>query len=206
MSQTLRGIRRILNVPRVYDVFQSLVGDQHARKAMQDRFIQSLNTDTVLDIGCGTGSMARYLNYSQYVGFDPSERYIQKGRERCYPNSTFIVGDARAVLPEIKEQRFDIVLMVGVLHHLDDQTAISTLKVARQLMGHTARLVTIDPCVDEKSSWIAQRLVAADRGMAIRSLDGVSGLAKQVFPEVNAEICRDLLRIPYSHVVMMCES
>jgi SAM-dependent methyltransferase len=87
---------------------------------------------TVCELGCGPGSNYPFLSNKQYVGIDIGEDYIGHAR-RTYGDH-FLAGDVSASIDWIAE-RFDLVLIHSVLHHLDDEQVVRTLSHARQLLN-----------------------------------------------------------------------
>ena len=83
----------------------------------------------ILEVGCGAGFSAEYLagTYSKYVGVDYSERLVEFAQaQHQKSNIDFVVGDINAI--NFKE-KFDVIVMIGLLHHLDDPSAtLSRLK------------------------------------------------------------------------------
>ncbi len=78
----------------------------------------------VLDVGCGAGFTATYLHghYRRYVGVDYSRPLIDLAkRHNVFPEATFFAGNAKD-LPDI-DDGFDLIVMIGVLHHIDDPAA-----------------------------------------------------------------------------------
>ena len=76
----------------------------------------------VLEIGCGTGAVTRFLadlpHVSQVLGVDPSPVFIAKARELAgrVQNLTFQVADGRALTYE--DRSFDAVLFHTTLCHI----------------------------------------------------------------------------------------
>lgn len=72
---------------------------------------------TLLELGCGAGFTAAYLDgrLERYVGIDYSQQLIALGRHHNEGrNVAFHAADAHAI--ELDEP-FEVVLMIGVLHH-----------------------------------------------------------------------------------------
>jgi hypothetical protein len=65
-------------------------------------------------------------------------------------------------------------------------------------------MVTLDGCFREGQSSIARHLLELDRGAHIRTLEQWVELVKPVFPTLQPCIREDLLRIPFTQVVLEC--
>ncbi|MCC6215679.1 MAG: methyltransferase domain-containing protein [Polyangiaceae bacterium] len=82
--------------------------------------IPPLHGAAILEVGCGAGFSAEYLRgaYSRFVGIDHSEGLVQHARERHgAPGVEFHAVSAARFEPH---EPFDVVLLVGVLHHLEE--------------------------------------------------------------------------------------
>ena len=99
---------------------------------------------------------------------------------------------------------YDIILANGLLHHLDDAQVSEFLSLAARNLKPTGRLVTFDGCYTEDQSRVARTLLDMDRGSHVRNLDAWLELVRPVFPAVQPHLRTDLLRIPYTHLVMEC--
>lgn len=205
MSQITTGIRAILNNPKVYDFFQHLMGGKSARRELVDRYVRPVTGNRVLDIGCGTGNILDYLPDVEYFGFDLSERYINEASRRYQARGHF-----KCALVEQETlggmEPFDIVLAFGLLHHLNDEQALSLMRLACSALHEGGRLVTIDPCFAEGQSLLSRFLVSRDRGQNVRSPKQYRKLACAVFPQakISGEV-RHRLWIPYTHWIMECQ-
>jgi SAM-dependent methyltransferase len=203
VSQITEGLRSVLSVPWVYSLFRSLVFGRR-RQAIFTQYIALRQHDRVLDIGCGPGDvMYSVPDGVTYDGFDLSEAYIAQARKRWGTRGNFRcerVDEASLVAPA----SYDLVLSAGVLHHLEDSEALALFRVAALALKPDARLITIDPCVVPGQSPVARYIISKDRGQNVRDAEGYQRLARQVFGEVTPQVRHDLLRIPYTHLVMQC--
>jgi cyclopropane fatty-acyl-phospholipid synthase-like methyltransferase len=201
MAQVTAGVRRPLSSARFYNVFQSLLGAHHGRTTLAASYVRAKSGDRVLDIGCGTAQILDYLPAVDYCGVDRSRAYIDAARKRFKERATFYCDDVNAInltgLP-----KFDIVLSIGVLHHLDDTEVTTLLTLAKSALRAGGRLVTMDPCYTEHQSRIARFAISRDRGQNIRQDTRYGHLATLVFAHVDTHIRHDLSRIPYTHLVM----
>jgi 2-polyprenyl-3-methyl-5-hydroxy-6-metoxy-1,4-benzoquinol methylase len=94
-----------------------------ARRRRVERTVATLPVEglgRVLEIGCGAGFGAEYLRgrFEQYVGIDHSRRLIEVAREK---NSGHGVSfEASSIAEFDPESPFDVIFMIGVLHHLEN--------------------------------------------------------------------------------------
>lgn len=203
MAQITRGVRAILSYPIIYSSFQSLMGAHKARLNFVRKFVKPFPGMKVLDIGCGPGDILTYLPDVDYRGFDISEEYISQAREKFGTRGEFnckqLQGADLAGLPP-----FDVVLSLGLLHHLDDDVAIDVMQLASKALKPGGRLLTIDPCLDPSQNPIASFLVRNDRGQNVRDRAGYEALARTVFGSPRIEV-RHKAWIPYTHCFMECQ-
>ncbi|MFE9683408.1 class I SAM-dependent methyltransferase [Streptomyces sp. NPDC002701] len=97
----------------------------------------------VLDLGCGTGSLALLASEARHrvTGVDLSPRMVELARAKLAGrDAAFLVGDAAA--PPVGEQRFDVVLVRHVLWTLSDPGRV--LRHWRGLLRPGGRLVLIE--------------------------------------------------------------
>ena len=197
------NIRSILGDARIYSCFADFLGGD-ARSIYAREYIRATERSRILDIGCGPGDILEYLPAgADYTGFDSSADYIASAQARFGNRGKFFCAN---VGPELagRIQAFDIVLANGALHHLDDAQAVGLFELAHAALKSGGRLVTLDGCYVEGQSWIERFLLSKDRGTFVRTEQEYRSLADRVFPTVVSNIRRDLMRIPYTHVIMEC--
>ena len=204
MAQVTRGLRAILSASVAYDLFQGLVGAEALRKTIVTDYLTVGPHRRILDIGCGTAAILEHLPKDvEYLGFDASEAYIRTARRRFRDRGAFftqLVTEASLEgLPG-----FDLVMAIGMVHHLDDSEADHLFALAARALTPEGRLCTVDPCLASPQSPIARAIIHRDRGRHVRELEGYRGLARRHFDRVEASIRHDLLRIPYTHALLTC--
>lgn len=207
MGQVTNGVRRVLSHPRVYDVFQSSVGAYRARSEVLARTARIAPGDTVVDIGCGTGHILDDLpEQITYFGCDLSEDYIRKAQAAYGHRASFECVDVSRFTVGPRLGTADVVLALGVLHHLDDVQADELIGTAHELLAPGGRLITLDTAYADDQSHAARYLVSKDRGQDVRTPAGYRELAEKRFDPagVRVEVRHDLLRIPYTLVIMEC--
>jgi SAM-dependent methyltransferase len=194
--------RNVLTVPAVYTWFQRAVRG-NGDFIYVTRHIRPTEGDRILDIGCGTGEVLRYMPRVEYLGFDMDERFVRAANESYGHRGTFL---CRALGEDGVEDfaPFDIVCATGVLHHLDDNEAVELFKVARKALKPGKRLVTLDGCFVDGQSFLSKFTLSMDRGKHVRTSHEYVELASQVFSEVKTTIYPSLFRIPQSVIIMEC--
>ena len=194
-------LQSVLARPAAYRAFGVLIGAPRAREIFTREHLRPKHGQRLLDIGCGTGDMVPCLSGIDYLGFDASPAYVRAARS-LYPGMRFECDRIGARVAE--PQSFDIVMANGVLHHLDDQEARQLLALAYASLRLGGRLVTLDGCFVAGQGHVASWMLHCDRGQHVRPEEAYLRLARDVFSDVVAKLREDLLRIPYTHLVMEC--
>lgn len=205
MSQKTDGLHAVLSHPRIYDLLQNLLGAKRSRTRLIRDHIRPRTGDRILDIGCGTGELFSQLPAGlHYVGFDLSESYITAARQR-HGGARFECMDvADYQVSGSDEQGADLVLAIGILHHLDDDRARALMRTAHAALKPGGRFISLDGTYVDGQSPIAHALIARDRGKSIRTPDAYQALAQAEFGTVNGRVRGDMLYVPYTHYIMEC--
>jgi cyclopropane fatty-acyl-phospholipid synthase-like methyltransferase len=180
-----------------------LISSEAGQKTYVKEYLRPEQGMRILDIGCGPAGILDYLPEVDYVGFDLSQSYIDSAKARfSQRGSFFCMNVAEARLDD--QPPFDLVMANGVLHHLNDDEALSLLRLSRSLLSPEGRFVSIDNCWVDGQSRIARFLIARDRGSFQRTEQGYVKLARSVFDNVSSTVRHDLLRMPYTHCILEC--
>jgi len=99
--------------------------------------------------------------------------------------------------------KFDIVLILAVLHHLDDLQVHTLLSSATAVLKHDGYLVSIDPTVDGGQHPIARWLARLDRGRYVRTTERYRELISEHLSPQRIVIRHDLLRVPYTQCIFV---
>jgi SAM-dependent methyltransferase len=193
----------ILKFPRAYSLFGTLVGGD-GRRRFAENHVRPFPGQRILDIGCGPADILEVLPEGVvYVGFDESGEYVNAARRRYAQRGEFRrAGVTRELVGQYKS--FDLVLALGILHHLDDAGCATLLQIAREALVPGGRFISLDGCYLDGQSRLALYLLRRDRGKFVRATDRYLALARSVFGTVESRVYDDLMRIPYTHLVMEC--
>lgn len=160
--------------------------------------------DRVLDIGCGPGDILNFLPDVEYYGFDLDPFYIKSAQKQFANRGTFF---CKAVSRNAfsGDSDFDIILAMGILHHLSDVEARELFELAYHLLRPGGRLITYDGCYTENQSAIKKFILDIDRGKHVRTESAYKNLATSSFKSVSSSVREDLLNIPYTLIIMECK-
>jgi ubiquinone/menaquinone biosynthesis C-methylase UbiE len=190
-----RGLKSAFKVARIYSLFQDLIGAQKARRWWIQQCLRPQPGEKVIDIGCGPGDILELLPQVNYFGLDVSEPYILEARRRYGGRGVFLHGDTQACAADERLRGADLVMCLGVLHHLNDTFARLNLKPGGRFVG-------IEPCLLAHQSRASRWIMARDRGGNIRREDAWRDLLRRVFPEHSTTILTSMIRIPYIHIAL----
>lgn len=201
------GIKKILTLSWAYKLFKAMIGARQSNIWLTNEFWKPQPGQKILDIGCGPGVTLDNLPAgTRYVGFDISEEYIAHAREkfRGDPDKIFVVGVAEDFLEKLPEEMrdADLVIMNGLLHHLDDDQATTALRLAHRAMAPHGRLICLEGCFLMRQAWMDRWLLERDRGQNVRSETQWKALVRRVFDDFDTHILTGLIRIPYTHIVI----
>jgi 2-polyprenyl-3-methyl-5-hydroxy-6-metoxy-1,4-benzoquinol methylase len=198
MAQITSGIRSILSHPMVYETFQNIMGARQGRKRIVRESIRPFAGMRILDLGCGTAEILTELPSDvTYVGYDMSPEYIAAAQKKFAGRGTFhcrLLEQAEVATLE----KFDLVMGIGVLHHLDDATARQFMTIAKGVLKEGGRVFTLDPCYADGQNPIARFLISKDRGQHVRVAEGYQAIAQGLFARVEGRLTHQAW-IPYTH-------
>lgn len=193
------GLRaRLLQIPLVYELLTYGLAKPDTNRWLTDDVIQIAPGMRVLDVGCGTAGILSLLPEVNYLGIDHNPRYIEKARSVYGSRGRFEVLDVND--PSFKNLgTFDRVLVLGVLHHLNDAECGRLMGVLSTCLSPGGRLITFDNTLVEGQHPIARALSKLDRGRYSRNPAGYRRIIESHF-EIDYDVVRhDLMRVPYSH-------
>jgi len=193
-------------MPFVYRTFARLMAGDAARIIFAEEHIRARDNERLLDIGCGPADIFPHLPRVDYTGFDANPDYIATAtRNYGCDRARFYCQRVNDEVPATGTRReFDIVLASAILHHLDDAEAEHLFRVAHAALKPEGRLVTLDCVYAPGQSPIARYLISRDRGQHVRDARGYLDIASRVFSRVVPIVRHDLMRIPYTHLILDC--
>jgi ubiquinone/menaquinone biosynthesis C-methylase UbiE len=159
-------ISRLLSIPGVFQLQQKLCNNYGN---VREEFADYLREGPlkVLDVGCSSGVCGQALydtRRDDYTGIDITESYVEYAK-RAYPTGKYLAMDGRKLA--FPDQSFDVVSFIGVLHHMDDDTAVRSLAEARRVLKQSGVLLVAEP-VFTPNKPLSNLFLSLDRGQFIR--------------------------------------
>lgn len=165
---------RLLEIPAVFELQQKLCNDYRNVAVEFSEFLSGPSLD-ILDVGCSTGTCGGTvidMRRHRYTGVDMTPGYVETASRR-YPDGRFLAMDGRKM--SFADRCFDLALYVGVLHHMDDDTARACLGETRRVLRADGRVLVAEP-VFMPGRWLSSLLLSWDRGRHIRDEAGYRAL------------------------------
>ena len=120
----------------------------------------------ILDIGCGSGEISRFFNNLDYIEIDVNPDYIEFARKIYKKN--FEVMNAQKL--RFKKRYFDYVVIIGVLHHIDDKNCNLILNEIKRVIKDTGKIIIIeDVNIQSKIDLLGNIIRKLDVGEHIRT-------------------------------------
>ncbi len=163
-----RLIDIVLSFPYVFDLQQRLCNNYTpVKEAFQD-YLDKDGSQKVLDIGCSTAACAvQIINFDRndYTGIDISDHYIDLAKKKKLKGK-FLCMDARQM--DFDNEYFDVAMLVGVLHHMNDSDVRACLKEVLRVLKPGGVLL-ISEAVFTQDLLLSNILISLDRGRNVRS-------------------------------------
>jgi ubiquinone/menaquinone biosynthesis C-methylase UbiE len=177
-------LQRAAGNPRIYDKVQLVAGVRyvHCRIATHTRCFDP--HCLVLDAGGGTGSVrSLWANTCTYVCLDIN---IQKlhGFKLKYPDGTALLADATRT--PIRNGSVDVVLCIGVAHHLSGDLLMQFVNESRRILKGAGRLILLD-AIWRPRRWAGQLLWRYDRGSNPRTAEALLRILSSQYKIIHRE-------------------
>lgn len=202
----IEKLSSVLRAPCAYSAFRQIIGTDKSWRVYLQEYVRPVAGEKVLDVGCGPADVLQYLPEVAYTGIDISPEYVESAKKRFGKSRRFVCADVSKFSFEAEQGSFDLVLATGVIHHLNDAEARRLFEFARLALRPGGRLVTFDGCFVPNQSRIAGWVLRNDRGKYVRTRNAYAQLAASAFSHVQSHLRNDLLRIPYTHLIMCCRN
>lgn len=197
-------LRKILDYPLFYRLFENFIMKGNGRAEFVKQYISNIDGKRILDLGCGTADILDDIENGTfyYVGIDNNRRYIDEDRKKYgnRNNVKFYYTDLNHYTAKCN-QKFDLVLMMGVMHHINDDEVDKAMEGVKKLLDTGGEFVSFDPCYTEHMNPIAWMLCRLDRGQYVRTKEKWLELMSKHWKNIEHRERTDTLIVPYSLII-----
>jgi ubiquinone/menaquinone biosynthesis C-methylase UbiE len=129
---------------RLAEVLEVRAADPQQRAMLEDYAARLKPQGELLEVGCGTGAVSRYLatlpGVAHVTGVDPSPLFVERARELAGDAIDFLVGDGRDL--ELDDASFDAIVFHTALCHVPEPEL--ALAEAHRVLRPGGRLAVFD--------------------------------------------------------------
>jgi SAM-dependent methyltransferase len=199
------GLQGWLKVPLLYNLWQDAIGGNALRRRFIRHHVRAKPGDKVIDIGCGPAQILPWLPEIDYLGLDVNPACIASANRMHAGRGTFVVGNTESLWDDSRFRDADVVIGLGILHHLDDNKAEHCIRFAHRALKQGGRFVCFEACWVPNQGFLSRYIMSNDPGQNIRTEQVYRQLAGDVFKNVNAWVDTKPLRIPYVMIFLECQ-
>jgi ubiquinone/menaquinone biosynthesis C-methylase UbiE len=175
----------VFDRPSLYESFHRLLSREKFR--CLEQYLCDLAVTRpirVIDFGCGPGTNAFLFTDKErydYVGVDFNPDYVEWARRRY--DLRFVCADLTQISANAGD-RYDVVLINSVMHHLTDSQVRDVLAAAQRMLAPEGECVVLDmiePETPTLRNLIQRTLIRLDRGAFCRKADELERLLAGYF-------------------------
>ena len=199
---------KFMNNGFLYNVYQNFIVYKNRENASGFFDLPKIakRKTRVLDIGCGPATRTSYFTDAEYYGFDYNKQNIEIATRKYKnrPDLHFVCADINEYFcsPGVTESVcFDLVIMHGVLHHLDDNEITNCVSSVKKLLRsdnkeYDGEVRFFDPIILHGNSALTNFILKHDRGKFIRTQQNYVSLLKPHFSNIETKIFTNIYRLP----------
>ncbi len=154
----------LLQRPLFYNLWSSIFFRGVSRAITE--VIQKKKNSSVLDLGCGTGRLKKYLPWAEFTGIDHNYNYIRYAKRHF--KGEFLVGNFLQLDKQLGTKQFDYIILAGILHHIDHAQAAALMALLQKFLKPFGKVVIIDHVYTDELNALTKILLNFDRGAFIR--------------------------------------
>ena len=175
--------RKFAALPWFYDRIQIVAGREKVLAKLLPQTM-ALSAETILDVGGGTGNGRRLWPVGiRYICLDNEMPKLQGFRSKV-PAGIAVLSDATCM--PIATASVDVVMCIGMAHHLTDAMFNQVFDEARRVLKVEGRLIFLDAILNRRL-WSGRLLWRVDRGSNPRTAEDLRQKIENRFKIVHWE-------------------
>lgn len=181
--------------PKIYDLIQILATGGFLKKVSGE--LKFMQNKSIMDIGCGTGTLVEYIQPKDYLGVDLNSDFIKLARKK-YPEHDFKV--LNIVTQKFPEKKFNYIFIMNVLHHLTDMQIEKMFKKIKT----AARFDEFVIVESKPRNFIGRVLGKFDAGSNFREYDYLKEIVKKSFKIKSSKVIAAPIGT-YEYLITRCK-
>jgi 2-polyprenyl-3-methyl-5-hydroxy-6-metoxy-1,4-benzoquinol methylase len=160
-------LKDILDYPLVWYLFRTILdltfGVDRKRKLLLEKWGIRGFEMSVLDVGCGIGQFSD-ITKGEYLGVDLNRDFVLRASKvNSAANVKFRCVNVKDL--SLEGKKFEVVLLIGILHHLDESTSRSLLSLLKDV---TEQYLVVMEVIQEQTNFLGRWIKDNDRGEFVR--------------------------------------
>ena len=189
-SMLLQHLSKVLNVPLFYNTWMHLAQMPKVRRSALSNLEPC---DYIVDLGCSTSELLRYISPTKYLGIDIDTKSVEKARKvySRIEGTNWIVQDVCKfeLITSYFTDAPSLFILFGLTHHLDDESVKKLLSEIFENFPYTS-VICVDGVRTKSDKIRTKILLANDRGLFIRSNGDLARLVEPINVKVRSSYLR----------------
>lgn len=150
--------------------------------------IISFNGEKILDIGCGTGELVRWMSLqgASVVGLD-TEIMIQKAKALPKTSNEEYLAISNDLLP-FPNEHADSIIYFASLHHVPENKILMSLKESSRVLKKSGLLIIVEPVLENGSYYEITKLVEDEREIQALAYEAIKKCKEFDLSEIAEEM------------------
>jgi len=138
----MKIISYLANKPSIFIFLRKIIefNFRSERKVLKHEIQKQNDSIKILDLGCGTGEFSELLKNCNYTGIDINQRYINYAKNK-YDRNFLLMNATKLDFPN---NFFDYIVVLGVLHHLDEDNSLKVLNEMIRVLKDDGKIIIME--------------------------------------------------------------
>jgi SAM-dependent methyltransferase len=204
MSEKNNIFYKFISNSYIYLLIQKIMSATKVREEFICKFVKNKKNLSVLDIGCGPANILKKFSSINYYGYDIDINHINFAKKKFSSKNFHFFNRMFGEKEVFNLPKFDFVLLLGVIHHLDNNKVKKNLITIKKVLKKNGKLLILDNVLTQNQNSIAKYLIKKDKGKNIRNLDKYKLFLQKDYLIKNIRISHQKF-VPYTWLTICCK-